>query len=426
MSQILINSLTPSQGYGGEQVVINGFGFSGLTEIRFGNTVALSTFITDSRVNAISPYGSGTSQVTVITSNGISNEFPFVYLEPSLVVTEICPTEGSVNGGDLVTILGSGFTQVTSVKFGTNSAVTTFLTDSKINAISPPGTGIVDLIVSTPNQSASQQFTYLGTPILNSLNPDNGPSTGGTTIQIAGQNLTDAISVKFGNQSASFQIISDILIEAISPPGLGTVPVTVTTPAGLSNELPFIFILACLSHDTRILMANGQYKNIQNIIRGDIVAGDLQLNKKYTVARALKNHLPPREPIDIMIFDKDSLGHNLPDHKLIVTINHSFIWTDKRRPAKCFVNYPGVKKEFNYVFKALPVDNKGYYCVYDLQFETLGSFVANGIIMQSRSPRSNLTPLPLRLYFHPELYQPDTGEDDIGYEFPLDLTVLDN
>lgn len=424
MSHVIISSLTPSQGYGGQQIIISGSGFSGLIEVRFGNIVASSTFITDSQISAISPYGSGTLQVTVHTSNGISNGSPFIYLESPLTVTEILPNEGSVDGGNLVTILGSGFTQVTSVTFGVNPAVITFLTDSQINAISPPGTGVVNLTLATPNQTAFQPFTYLGDPVLNLLNPDNGPSTGGTAVQISGLNLTNATAVTFGSLSASFQIMSDSLIEAISPPGLGTVPVTVITPAGISNELPFVFILACLSHNTRILMADGQYKNIQNIVRGDVVAANLQLEKTHKVARVLKNHLPRREPIDIMIFEKDSLGLNLPNHQLIVTINHSFIWGDKRRPAKCFINYPNVKKEFAYVFNALPVNDEGYYCVYDLQFETLGSFVANGIVVQSRSPRSNLTPLPQALYFHPELYRPDTGEDDIGYDFPLDMDIL--
>jgi hypothetical protein len=118
------------------------------------------------------------------------------------------------------------------------------------------------------------------------------------------------------------------------------------------------------------------------------------------------------------------VGPNLPNQKLIITANHALIWKESRRPAKCFINYPNVKRETSVVSNILPIDEKSRYCVYDLQFETLGNFVANGIVVQSRSPRSNLTPLPQTLYFDQSLYRSETGIDDVEYEFPLDFEIL--
>lgn len=73
------------------------------------------------------------------------------------------------------------------------------------------------------------------TPIVTSIKPTQGPSTGGTSVTITGTNFTGASAVHFGTTAAaSFIINSDTMITAISPPGSGTVDVTVTTDGGTS------------------------------------------------------------------------------------------------------------------------------------------------------------------------------------------------
>jgi hypothetical protein len=62
-------------------------------------------------------------------------------------------------------ITGSGFTGATSVSFGA-AAATKFTVNSgtQVTAISPPGTGTVDITVTTPSgtsaATAADQFTY--------------------------------------------------------------------------------------------------------------------------------------------------------------------------------------------------------------------------------------------------------------------------
>jgi uncharacterized membrane protein len=137
-----------------------------------------------------------------------------------------------------VTITGTGFTEVTTVKFGSNNAASYTVNSAKsITAASPAGTGTVDVTVTTPAgtspASAADQFTY--GPTMTRLEPDHGSPSGGTAVTITGTGLTGATAVNFGSTSAkSFTVNSDTSITAVSPKGKGTVDVTVTTPAGTS------------------------------------------------------------------------------------------------------------------------------------------------------------------------------------------------
>ena len=73
---------------------------------------------------------------------------------------------GSSAGGDTVVITGSGFTGATGVGFDVTSAADmTVDSDTQITAISPAGTGTVDITVTTPDgtspASSADQFTYM-------------------------------------------------------------------------------------------------------------------------------------------------------------------------------------------------------------------------------------------------------------------------
>ena len=73
-------------------------------------------------------------------------------------------------------------------------------------------------------------------PSVTALNPAAGAEAGGTPVTITGTNLEGATAVHFGASSAkSFEVTSPSSIVAVAPAGsLGTVNVTVTTPAGTS------------------------------------------------------------------------------------------------------------------------------------------------------------------------------------------------
>ncbi|MGZ3318687.1 MAG: IPT/TIG domain-containing protein [Isosphaeraceae bacterium] len=75
-------------------------------------------------------------------------------------------------------------------------------------------------------------------PAIVLLSPPSGPIAGETTVSIAGHDLSGATAVRFGDAPASFSVISDNQITAVSPASqVGPVDVTVTTPGGQSAAI---------------------------------------------------------------------------------------------------------------------------------------------------------------------------------------------
>jgi hypothetical protein len=64
------------------------------------------------------------------------------------------------------------------------------------------------------------------------IEPDEGPAAGGTAIRITGSGFDGVSAVRFGAAEAAFQEVSDAQLDATTPPGVGTVSVTVVTSKG--------------------------------------------------------------------------------------------------------------------------------------------------------------------------------------------------
>ncbi len=149
--------------------------------------------------------------------------------------------------GSLVDIHGVNFSGATQVDFGSTPAISfTVDSDTMISAVSPAGSGTVDITVTTSAgtsaTSSADQFTYVTTPPpppgqppkIISASPKTGPKSGGTQVFIYGSNFTGATKVDFGTQSATFTILSDSEILATSPAGTGQVSLSVKNSAGTS------------------------------------------------------------------------------------------------------------------------------------------------------------------------------------------------
>jgi hypothetical protein len=75
------------------------------------------------------------------------------------------------------------------------------------------------------------------------ISPNQGSSGGGTLVTITGTNLSGTSAVRFGTRSAtSVTNVSPTTVTAVSPSGTGAVGVTVTTPGGTSNPLPYYYV----------------------------------------------------------------------------------------------------------------------------------------------------------------------------------------
>jgi alpha-tubulin suppressor-like RCC1 family protein len=157
-------------------------------------------------------------------------------------VTAVAPAKGPPSGSTSVTITGTHFASVSAVHFGANAA-TEFKVESEttIQAVSPAGTGIVNVTVTIPAgtspDSAANAFSYA--PVVSGIAPAAGTQEGGTKVVISGSNFEGVSAVSFGaTAAASFKVESSSEIVAFSPAGVGTVDVTITGPGGTSATLP--------------------------------------------------------------------------------------------------------------------------------------------------------------------------------------------
>jgi large repetitive protein len=238
-----LSSIAMGPKAGGTQVTLSGSGFSGATAVNFG-TAATAAFsvLSDSAITATTPAGSGTVYVTVTTPNGTSpttTSGEFNYSAPP-VVTGVTRSAGPVGGGTALVINGSALTQATVVRFGSVAApFFTVISATSIAATSPPGSGTVDVSVTTQagtsKKTSVDAFTYVQAPTVSTIAPQSGPAAGGTVVGISGSNFTNASAVAFGSvPAASFQVNSPSQITATSPSGSSSVDVAVTTPGGTS------------------------------------------------------------------------------------------------------------------------------------------------------------------------------------------------
>jgi hypothetical protein len=235
---------------GGTSVAITGTNFTGAIGVYFG-AVPVSSFTVNSSTSitaASPPQYAGTYDVTVVTFAGtsaLSSSDRFTYSTASVAsVSSLGTTSGSSAGGTSVTINGSYFTGAFSVMFGDVPAADfTVNSDSSITATSPAqASGTVDVVVTTYSGtsavSSSDHFTYsaASTPSVSSLGTTTGTTAGGTSVVVNGSHFLGATALTFGTvPAASFTIVSDSEIDAVSPPqAAGTVDVTVTTFAGTS------------------------------------------------------------------------------------------------------------------------------------------------------------------------------------------------
>jgi hypothetical protein len=199
-----------------------------LGKSRFGRTVALSA--------------DGNTGLIGGSEDGSAAGAAWVFVS-ALSVTAISPATGPAAGGTTVSITGTNFTGVTAVRFGSTDAAS-FKVNSptSITAISPAGSGTVDVTVSTSGSTsastAADQFGFEAElpPTVTALKPIKGRAAGGTTVTITGANFTGVTAVKFGSVNAtSFTVSSAGTIKAISPAETaGTVDITVATTKATS------------------------------------------------------------------------------------------------------------------------------------------------------------------------------------------------
>jgi hypothetical protein len=231
-------------------VTISGANLGEAKQVLFGSVAAKSfTVVSQTTIDAVSPAGTGTVDVTVTTPHGTSpagpkDRFSYATAQPPAIIS-ISPSQGPVTGGTEVKISGTNLGEVSEVHFGSVAASSfKLISASALSAVSPAGSGTVDISVGSPagtsEVSSADRFTYVegGTlPSVTKVSPSKGAAIGGANVTVKGTNLAGVTSVTFaGAPAASFKLISATKLEAVAPPGAtGTADVRVTNAAGTSE-----------------------------------------------------------------------------------------------------------------------------------------------------------------------------------------------
>lgn len=228
-----ITSFTPTSGTVGTVVTISGEHFGGVTGVYFGETLATAYTLVGSQISVSVPTNAVTGPISIVSASGKGvSAIPFEVQKGSPpVVGEFFPTSGPV--GTLLTISGTHFVGVTSVKIGGVEVSGFTLIGSQISASVPAGAKSGPISVTTGigvGVSAGQFFlTDVPAPSIASFAPANGPS--GTRVTVTGSFFKDASAVTFDGRPASFLVFGNQIFATV-PDGAASGLIRVTTPSG--------------------------------------------------------------------------------------------------------------------------------------------------------------------------------------------------
>jgi len=251
-----VTSTSPSQGMQEEtiyDVVVTGTHFTGATSVSFGSGISVDSFIVDSDTQITASitiaYGAtpGLRDVSVTTGAGtgaLANAFTVDQAPPGML--SVTPDQAIQGQTFDVVITGTHFTGTTSVSFGAEIVVNSYLVDSDTQitasiSVDPNATpGPRDVAVTTPAGTVNYLFTVNQAPPTVTLVTPNQGIQGQTIVDVAinGTYFTGATSVSFGagisvdsfTVSSATQILATITISPAAMPGARDV--SVTAPGG--------------------------------------------------------------------------------------------------------------------------------------------------------------------------------------------------
>jgi large repetitive protein len=276
-----VNNFNPDSGAVGATVHVYGANFTGATAVRFNGVSATPfTIVGPGNIMTTVPSGSTTGKISVTTPAGTgTSNANFTVTGPRIF--SLVPNSGRV--GTFVTINGSGFVNVSAVRFNGTSATFTVASGAKITTTVPSGatTGKITVITASGTATSDGNFTVTG-PSIVSLSPNTGGV--GTSVAINGSGFGSVSSVKFNGRSATFSFVSTTRVNAVVPNGATTGRVTLTTPAGTATS-PVDFVVTGGVHTRSVSLALGRVSTRARLF----ATGNVSANDGYA---ACVRHVP--------------------------------------------------------------------------------------------------------------------------------------
>lgn len=247
----IITSITEDKGLtaGGETVTITGQNFLPGAKVTFGANVATVISATETEIVVTAPTGSqGTVEVKVTNPDRqfAIGDYSY-YALPT--ITSVSPSEGPLEGGNLVTVSGSSFMDGAIVYIDGVEAATRFATTSRLSVTIPAGTqiGTVNVKVVNPDQTNAElvdAYTYLAPPPppeleLHNLSMTSGQLEGGVSISLFGKNFDRAMKVYFGDIEVVTSFVTSSRVQVTVPAATspGFVSVKAENPDGATAVL---------------------------------------------------------------------------------------------------------------------------------------------------------------------------------------------
>jgi hypothetical protein len=260
-----VSGVSPTQGAPGSTVEVSGTNFTGInvvTDVKVGGDEASFRVNSSTSLDFVVPSDADTGAVTVTNCAGTASTSPTFTVEAGPSISGTSPTHGGF--GTEVTITGSGFTGVTSVKFNSKADSTFSVdSDSQITAHVPSGaatnstTHPGSVVVTNAIDSAGASFVVDGgSPTIASFAPTAAQA--GVTVKIKGTNFKDdsgnslVSSVSFnGHDATDPDVVSKTEVDAVVPVGATTGPITVDTSVGsATSKTSFTLVAASPVIDT--------------------------------------------------------------------------------------------------------------------------------------------------------------------------------
>jgi Leucine-rich repeat (LRR) protein len=220
-----IQSFSPSIGGRGTPVNIRGFRFSGsystTPTVTFGGIPAQSvTVLSPGELRAIVPQNATTGVIRVSTPGGtVASVSIFTFIPPPRI-SAFFPAIAKEN--DLVTIEGSGFTNVVNVSFGgVSSRSFTVNSPNRITTVVSSGsTGTVSVLAAGGLITSATVFLFAPQPRITSVQPRISGTAG--TIELRGTGFVGVREVRFTSAninitSSTMEIVSSTLLRVSAP-----------------------------------------------------------------------------------------------------------------------------------------------------------------------------------------------------------------
>jgi len=229
---------------GGDTVTVSGTGFLDGAQVRFGETLASTTFVSETELTVITPaHAWGFADITVLNpdeqQSSLEGGFQFAHAAPTL--TGLNPISGPTAGSTL-TLTGTQFLDGATVYVDGQPVPTTFVSATQLTAALPAhnwGASLIHVVNADDAQTNSLPYSFVApAPTVQAAAPNSGSDLGGSVITVSGTGFLDGAQVHIGATAASATFVSGTQLTVTTPAhGWGWTDIMVTNPDGQRDSL---------------------------------------------------------------------------------------------------------------------------------------------------------------------------------------------